>query len=210
MTMFQTPAPARSDLATASPRESGAHSRPFVRHGLLLAGGALAWAAAMVLFGLDPQGSGPIMAYAVGSGVFQLGLLALLRVLWCTDALGSGRIAKAALVIETVLVTLAIGSTAADGIGVSDLSQPAWALLDAFWPISMLGMFFIGIRIAIAGRWRGAYRFWPLVAESWAPVTIGSLMILGPGVAAVVGPAHLLTGYAVLGLLVATKSNEPV
>ena len=28
-------------------------------------------------------------------------------------------------------------------------------MLDMFWPLSMMGMFFIGIRIAIAGRWHG-------------------------------------------------------
>ena len=109
--------------------------------------------------------------------------------------------------METVLVTLALASTTVDGLGVSDLSQPAWALLDAFLPLSMLGMFLIGIRIAVAGRWRGARRFWPMVAESWAVVCIPTLMVAGPAVAAVVAPLHLLLGYVVLGLLVATKRS---
>jgi hypothetical protein len=184
-------------------------TRPYVKHGLLLSGGALTWALGMVLFGLDPQTPVGEAGYSAASGLFQLGLLALLRVLWRTNALGSGRIAKAALVIETVLVCFAIGSTLADGLGVSDLTQPGWALLDACWPFSMVGMFVIGLRIAIAGRWHGVRRFWPMIAESWALVTIPSLMIFGPAVAAVVAPLHLLVGYVVLGVLVATKRDEP-
>ena len=212
MTVSQQPAPARSDLTVtvASPAVTdGAVTHPFRRQGLLLTAGSAIWAAAMVLFGLDPATRAGEMGYSIASGVFHLGLLALLHVLWQTDALGTGRVAKGALAVETVLVTLAIGSTLADGIGVSDLSQPGWALLDAFWPFSMLGMFLIGIRIAIAGRWRGARRIWPLIAESWAVVTIPTLMVFGPDVAQVVAPLHLLAGYAVLGVLVATKPAEP-
>lgn len=209
MTVSQTPAPARSDLALPAPSvDEPATAHPFHPHGLLLSGGALAWAVGMVLFGLDPQTPAGEAGYSATSGLFQLGLLALLRVLWRTNALGTGRIAKAAIMVETALVTLAIGSTVADGIGVSDLSQPGWALLDACWPLSMLGMAIIGVRIAVAGRWHGVRRFWPVVAESWAPVTIGSLMIFGPSVAAVVGPLHLLVGYLVLGLLVTTKKAD--
>lgn len=207
MTLSQTPAPARSDVAVGPTLDPARSGRPFLRHGLLLATGALAWAAAMAVVGLDPQHRGGVIIFSLCSGLFQLGLLALLRVLSRTRALGSGRIARAAIAVETVLVTLALASTTVDGLGVSDLSQPAWALLDAFWPLSMLGMFLIGIRIAVAGRWRGARRFWPMVAESWAVVCIPTLMVAGPAVAAVVAPLHLLLGYVVLGLLVATKRS---
>ena len=207
MTISQTPAPARSDLAAADSGDHPITTRPFLKHGVLLSVGAVSWAFGMVLFGLDPQTPTGEAGYSTASGLFQLGLLALLRVLWRTRALGTGRVARAAIIVESVLVTLAIGSTLADGIGVSDLTQPGWALLDAFWPFSMLGMFVIGVRIAIAGRWHGVRRFWPLVAESWALVTLPSLMIFGPA-AAFVAPLHLLVGYTVLGVLVATKRAE--
>ena len=206
MTLSQTPAPARSDLVVDVPAPGAVAARPFLKHGALLSVGAVAWAAAIAVIGLDPQTAAGEAAYSLGSGLFQLGVLALLRVLWRTNALGSGKVAKAAILIETGLLTLAIGSTIADGVGVSDLTQPGWALLDAFWPFSMLGMFFIGIRIAVAGRWTGAARFWPMIAESWAVVTIPTLMIFGPSVAAAVAPLHLLIGYANLGILVARKS----
>jgi hypothetical protein len=81
-------------------------------------------------------------------------------------------------------------------------------VLDLFWPLSMLGMFLIGIRIAIAGRWRGPSRFWPTVAESWAVVTIPVMGALGADAARVVGSLHLVIGYAVLGLIVARKSAD--
>ena len=57
-------------------------------------------------------------------------------------------------------------------------------MLDAFWPLSMLGMFLIGIRIAVAGRWTGVSRYWPMVAESWAVVTVPAMAIFGPTVGA--------------------------
>ncbi len=209
MSVSQRPAPARSDLpAAAAETAAPAVRRPYRRQGLLLTIGSIAWATTMVLFDLDPTSRIGVIGYAFGSGLFQAGLLALLWVLWQTDALGTGRVAKTALGIEAVLVTLAIGSTIADGLGVSDMNQPGWALLDAFWPFSMLGMFLIGIRIAIAGQWRGVRRFWPLLAESWAVVTIPTLIVLGPVVAQIVAPLHLLVGYAVLGVLVATKPAE--
>lgn len=201
-----SPAPARSDVAAAA-TGAAATSQPFRTHGRVLTVGALAWAAGMVVTGLDPQESTGVMWYAAASGLFQVGLLFLLRVLWRTRALGEGRIARGVLRFEAVLVSLAIGSTVADGLGVSDLDQVGWALLDAFWPLSMLGMCFIGIRIAVAGRWRGVTRFWPMVAESWALVVIPVLNIFGEAAAAVVAPLHLVVGYAVLGVLVSRKQD---
>ena len=100
-----------------------------------------------------------------------------------------------------------MGSTSGDGLGVTDFDQIGWIVLDAFWPLSMLGMFLIGIRIAIAGRWTGVSRFWPMVAESWAVVTIPALGIFGEAVGLAVGCLHLLVGYAVLGVLVSRKTD---
>ena len=106
---------------------------------------------------------------------------------------------------EAFAVSMAMASTFVDAVGVSDLSQPAWLALDLFWPLSMLGMFLIGIRIAVAGRWEGLTRYWPIVAESWAVVTIPAMGIFGEEVGKYVGALHLLVGYAVLGVLVSRK-----
>src|SRR5690349_17001210 len=205
VTVSHSPAPARSDLV--APPTGARAARPYLLHGRVLSLGALSWAAAIAAFGANPHETLPLALFGVGSGFFQVGLFFLLRVLWRTRALGEGRVARTVLRVEAVFVALAICSTFVDAIAVSDLSQPGWLALDAFWPLSMLGMFLIGIRIAVAGRWRGARRFWPMVAESWAVVCIPTLLVVGPAVAAVVAPLHLLVGYLVLGLLVATKRS---
>jgi hypothetical protein len=205
MTLEQTPAAARTDVRPPAPAAVDRPTRPFRVHGTLLTVGALSWAVTQIVNGIDPHGSTEEAIYSLTSGTFQIGLLFLLNVLWRTQALGDGRLARFVLRLEAVVLLFAIGSTTVDGIGVSDLDQVGWLLLDMTWPLSMLGMFFIGIRIAIAGRWRGASRWWPLVAESWAVVSVPAYGIFGSTVAGFVGAAHLCVGYAVLGQIVARK-----
>lgn len=184
-------------------------ARPFNRHGNLLSVGAVAWAISQIVVGgLDPANdTSDLLIYGAGSALFQAGLLALLRVLWVSGAIGSGRIARTVLRVEAVLVTLALLSTIVDAFAISNLDQTGWAILDATWPLSMLGMFLLGIRVAIAGRWKGAARWWPLIAESWAIVTIPVMGAVGPSAATVVSVIHLLVGYTVLGRLVARRDH---
>jgi hypothetical protein len=200
--------PARTDVRPTTTSSGSPARRPYVLQGTVLSVGALAWAVTMAFGGIDPGETGADrVAFAFGSGLFQVGLLCLLTVLFRTRALGTGRLARFFVRFEAVLVVLAIGSTIADGTGVSNLDQTRWLLLDMFWPLSMLGMFLIGIRIAVAGRWRGVSRFWPMVAESWAVVVIPTMGIFGEDVAQVVAPLHLLVGYVVLGQIVARKEG---
>lgn len=206
MTLHQTPPPARSDVSRpAAPTATS--SRPFLLHGTVLTVGAVSWAITQAANGIDPHGTTEEAIYSLTSGVFQLGLLCLLRVLWRTQALGEGRLARFFIRLVFGMVLLAIGSTIGDGLGVTDLDQTGWLLLDMFWPLSMLGMFFIGIRIAIAGRWHGASRFWPMVAESWAVVCVPTMAIFGEDVATIVSFFHLCLGYGVLGQIVARKQG---
>jgi hypothetical protein len=206
VTIHHSPAPARSDVATPAPAGSGPR-HPYAVHGRVLTAGALAWAATMAVVGIDPVGHADEVAYSLSSGLFQVGLLFLLRTLWRTQALGEGRLARFVLRAEAVAVSLAIGSTASDGLGLTDFDQVQYIVLDAFWPLSMLGMFLIGIRIAVAGRWTGATRLWPMVAESWAVVVIPTMGIFGDAVAHVVAVVHLVIGYGVLGVLVSRKTH---
>jgi len=206
MTIEQTPATARTDVRRpAAASGTTRPTRPFHKRGMLLTAGALSWALAMVVMGSDPHGSTEEAIYSLASGLFQIGVMGLLTVLWQTQALGEGRLARFFLRVEAVVLGLAIGSTFVDGISVSNLDQAGWLLLDMTWPLSMFGMFLIGIRIAIAGRWHGVSRFWPLVAESWAIVTVPAYGIFGSTVAGFIGAAHLCVGYAVLGQIVARK-----
>ena len=206
MTISHSPAPARSDVVAPAPTGSGPR-HPYAVHGRVLSVGAVAWSASILAVGQDPHTTVGLAVFGLGSGLFQVGLLFLLRTLWRTRALGEGRFARGVLRFETFAVAMAIASTFVDAIGVSDLTQPAWLALDLFWPLSMLGMFLIGIRIAVAGRWTGLSRFWPMVAESWAVVTIPAMGIFGEAAGKYVGALHLLVGYAVLGVLVSRKQG---
>jgi hypothetical protein len=207
MTLEQTPAAARTDVRRPAATTRTTPTRPFFKRGMLLTAGAVAWGLDSAIFGTDPHGSFEEALSSITSGTFQLGILGLLTVLWATKALGEGRLARFFLRLEGVVLVFAMGSTFVDGIGVSDLDQVGWVLLDLCWPLSMLGMFLIGIRIAIAGRWHGKSRFWPLVAESWGPIVVPTFGIFGSTVAGVVSLVHLCVGYGVLGQIVARKER---
>jgi hypothetical protein len=208
MSLSTTPAPARTDTAAQRPTTSAARRAASTRSvrgaGVAVAVGSSAWAGGILAFGLNPAGGWEATTYNVSSLLFQLGLVALVSVQLRTGATGTGRLARFFLHAEHVLLSLAIVSTLT-WILAPESGDEAWFLaLDAFWPLSMLGMFAIGIRIAIAGRWTGAARWWPLGAESWAPVNIPIAQAL-PTLSPYVAAGHLLVGYAALGLLLALK-----
>ena len=209
MSLTKTSAPARSDVAQGTPAAPvAASARPYSKHGTMLTVGALAWSSMIAVFGLNSEGLAYQYAHNASAFLFQVGVLALVRVLWRTKAIGVGKVARTVLRIETGALLLAMASTVSDFFGLTDLDNPASLALDMFWPLSMLGMFLIGIRIAIAGRWKGVSRFYPMVAESWAVVSVPSLAIFGEGVARWVAAAHLVVGYAVLGQIVARKKAD--
>ena len=113
------------------------------------------------------------------------------------------------LKVEYVLLALASIWSVLHATLPSGMQDAAWlAALDLFWPLSMLGMFVIGVKIAFAGRWSGLLRFWPLVAETWAVVTVPSYGIFGETAGQYVGGVHLLIGYGVLGLLLARLPHQ--
>ena len=207
MTISTTPAPARTD-ALAAPASTGSRPVPSTRSvrtaGRLVAAGSALWATGLLLFGVDAETGWQSTAEGLSSLAFQLGLVALVAVQLRTGATGTGRLARFFLHVEHVLLGLAITSTLAYSF-FPEYSDEAWFMaLDAFWPLSMLGMAAIGVRIAIAGRWKGLARVWPLGAESWAPVVIPVSALL-PGAASYVGAGHLLVGYAALGVLLAVR-----
>lgn len=212
MSLSTTPAPARTDATVrraSSTPAAAAGLRRVRAAGLITAAGSAAWAGAILAFGLG--GDTPVEAavYHGSTLLFQVGLVALVAVQLATRATGSGRLARGFLHVEHVLLGLAMLAT------LQTILVPAWdehpgaIALDAFWPISMLGMFAIGIRIAVAGRWSGAARWWPLGAESWAPVNI-PVAVLAAGISPYVAAGHLLVGYAGLGLLLALRPELTV
>ncbi|SDF03175.1 hypothetical protein SAMN05660662_0788 [Blastococcus aurantiacus] len=210
MSVNTSPAPARTDT-TATPRTRNDPTRAVRLGGLAMAAGAAAWALGTVLtYDVDPVDGEYPLAYKASSLLFQLGLVALVAVQLRTRATGTGRLARRFLHAEHVMLGLAIASSI-QWMVAPDVSEDAIFLaLDAFWPLSMLGMAAIGIRIAIAGRWRGPARVWPAVAETWVLVMLPVSALASAEVGSFVGAAHLLVGYTVLGLILALRPELTV
>jgi hypothetical protein len=166
--------------------------------------GALAWSVTTVLFPWHESERNFRITDLTGLA-FQIGVMALLSVMMRTQAIGTSRRARIGLRVELVLLSLASTWSLLHAIVPDTVDSTALAILDVFWPLSMLGMFVIGIKVALAGRWRGALRWWPLAAESWAIVTIPAIGILGQSAGGLVGAGHLLVGYCVVGLLLALR-----
>lgn len=204
-----TPARARTDVPVAGPPEA---SRPLApgtvrRLGLGLTAGTLTWAASIFAFSTMNEGVTARVGDLTGLA-FQLGLFALLTVQIRTLATGTSRVSRVMLKVELVLLGLAGVWSLLHGVLPASLQEhPAMLILDVSWPLSMLGMMIIAIRLAFAGRWRGVLRWWPLVAESFVVVTIPATIIFGDAGARWVGGSHLLIGYATLGLLLALRPH---
>lgn len=207
MSLSTTPAPARTDAPRAAAETTTrpvASTRLVRRAGVAVATGAGLWATGLLAFGLNAEEGWRSALEGVSSLMFQLGLVALVTVQLRTGATGTGRLARFFLHLEHVLLGLAITSTLAYVITPGSAEEAWFLALDVFWPLSMLGMAAIGVRIAIAGRWKGLARFWPLGAESWAPVVIPLAAIVS-GAASFVAAGHLLVGYAMLGVILARR-----
>ena len=164
-----------------------------------------AWAVACAALGTTPPaGTWQATVVNLTAVAFQIGLIFLVTVQMRTGAIGTGRLARTLLHVEHVLLGLATVSSLMWALTPGLYDTPIFLIIDIFWPLSMLGMAAIGIRIAIAGRWTGVARFWPTVAESWAPVTVPTALLL-PAAAQYVGAGHLLIGYVALGVILARR-----
>jgi hypothetical protein len=206
MTLSSTPASARTDGAVGTDRR-GRRDVPLAAHGIVLAVGAAAWSAASYRYGFDSSSETGTKVADLSGLAFQLGVLALVQLQIRTAATGPGLGARAMLQVERVLLGLAMVWTASHALLPGSREDTWMAVLDVCWPLSMLGMFVIAVKIAFAGRWRGIARFYPLVAESWVLVTIPTLAIFGRTVGDLVGATHLLVGYTTLGVLLALRSD---
>jgi hypothetical protein len=215
-TILTQPAKARTDVVVEAGRSVSREpqTRPTIsqatvrRLGLGLTAGALTWAATIFTVGTVAEGMDARIG-DLGGLAFQLGLFGLLTVQFRTLATGLSRTAVAMLKVEYVLLTLASIWSVLHATVPADMQDAPWLVaLDMFWPLSMLGMFVIGVKIAFAGRWTGLVRWWPLVAETWAVVTVPSYGILGQTAGQYVGGVHLLIGYGVLGLLLTRRPHE--
>lgn len=208
MNVTTTTAPARTDVTPAADAAAPAVTEKAVRgHALVLAAGTASWAAASFTYGFTPDSDTGTMIQDLTGFAFQFGVLSLVGLQLKTRATGLGRKAVGMLKVEGLLLGLAMTWSFIHGVVPSARDEVWLAVLDVFWPLSMLGMAVIGIKVALTGRWRGAARFWPLVAESWVLVSLPSLAIFGREVGEFVGATHLLVGYMTLGLIIAARPH---
>ncbi|RFU19695.1 hypothetical protein [Geodermatophilus marinus] len=205
MSISTTPVPARTDAPAATRTRPTAPTSLVRRAGLGVTAGSLAWAVPVALLGTTPPaGSWQALVVNLGAVLFQLGLVGLVAVVLRTGAIGTGRLARNLLHLEHALLGVAMFSSLLWAFAPGLYDTGFFSVVDLFWPISMLGMAAIGVRIAIAGRWTGIARFWPAVAESWAPVVVPTSFLL-PAVTQYIGAAHLLVGYVALGLILVRR-----
>ena len=224
MSITRTTAPARTDVpvstgATSTPatgdrRSALPHPRQASevpvdpawvrRRGVVLAAGTAVWAAATLAIGLNELDPLWGRVSELSGLALQAGLFALLAVQVRTRATGTSRLARGMLRAEQVLLALATTSTVLSTVDFES-PGPVVVAMDAFWPLSMLGMLVIAIKSAVAGRWRGALRGWPLYAEAYFPVVMGAVIAFGAGWTDVASATQVLTGYAVLGVLLALR-----
>jgi hypothetical protein len=205
MSLSTAPAPARTDVATAPGAAPGTSTRLVRTAGIAVAAGAGSWAAAVAALGTTPPaGTWQAVVVNLTAVAFQLGLAFLVTAQMRTGAIGTGRLARRLLHVEHVLLSVAMVSSLLWAFTPGLYDTTVFFVLDLFWPLSMLGMAALGVRIAIAGRWKGVARFWPAVAESWAPVVVPTSFLV-PTLTQYVGAAHLLIGYVALGVILATR-----
>ncbi|WP_224401458.1 hypothetical protein [Pseudonocardia sp. ICBG1034] len=198
--------PAASGPAVPAPAcpPAGPAAATVRRAGVGLCAGAVAFAAGLAA-STAVQDPASLWSH-VGGLLFQGGLWGLLVVLHRTRATGDGRFGRGLLWTVAALLVPATVSSAVSLVAPPSATGATWyLLLDVCWPLSMLGMAVIGVTVAVVGRYRGALRWWPMVAESWALVTVPTVALAGPVAGGVVGTVHALLGYGVLGLLLARR-----
>ncbi|MET7395873.1 hypothetical protein ABZS66_20495 [Dactylosporangium sp. NPDC005572] len=204
MTIRTEPIPARTDLgpATATP---GISARATRIAGAILTAGSLSWAGAIFTVGNNPDDSLGMTIQDLTGGLFQLGIFALLAVQLRTRATGVSKAARVALYVEHVI--LAIATIWSFAHAVPALRDAAWLVpMDICWPLSMFGMFLIGVKLFFSKRWKGLARVWPFIAETWFICTVPAFVILGESrVVDFIGGTHLVIGYATLGAILALK-----
>lgn len=167
--------------------------------GALLAVGTVAWAVGMAIAG-EHEGFGwQSLLGGATALVFQAGIARLLLLQYRTAAMGEGPLARGVYHLQSVFLAGAVVSTLLDAFWLLH-GTPVWMAFDLCWPLSMATMVGIGIRVAIAGRWTGSIRWTTLWAQSWFVTSIPVVLIVRDA-GLWVASAQLISGYAVLGLL---------
>ena len=177
--------------------------------GCALAVSAPVWAATVVVFGDVTDFGWRTLLAGITALAFQASIVALLRLEESSGAMSrpgaSGRVAVVGHRVQYALMAGAVMSTLLD---MFELLQGTvvWAVFDACWPLSMLGMVIIGVRIAVVGRWHGALRWHTLFAHSWL---LWGIPLMAFGTAGQLGMvAQVVLGYGLLGVRIAARPAD--
>ena len=166
----------------------------------VLIGGAT-WCVTLLIAGVPENGMNNAIEIW-GSGVFQIGLVALLATMRSTGATGSSRFGRGVLNAEIIAVGLAIAWTIPYLFDANRPNDAILLVLDAFWPLSMLGLVVVGVQVVRAGRWPSPARYLPLAASLLIPLDIVAMTVLDESGALVVRALYLGVAYALAGLAI--------
>ncbi len=173
--------------------------------GALTAIGGVVWGIAWIV---SPSQSGANSQVEIwASGVFQVGLFALLAVMWVTAATGTGRVARSILAAEIVALVLAVAWTVPYLFDANREPTDLLVVLDVFWPLSMAGFIVVGIMVARAKRWPAPLRYLPLAASLLIPVDIAVAWAPDAVRYAVMG-AYLAVAYGLTGLALIRQAGQ--
>jgi hypothetical protein len=175
--------------------------------GIAVALGAITWSIGWLQAGVRPTGADgqPIndRVEIWTSGIYLLGLLALLLTMRVTCATGMGRLGRWALNVEIMAVILAIGWTIPFAFDANREHNLVLTVLDAFWPLSMLGKIVIGMLIIHARRWPTPARYLPFAASMLFPIYIATGVLgLSEWTQTVVRAIYFAVAHVLLGLAV--------
>lgn len=180
--------------------------------GASAAAGALTWSTTWIVTGVPERGVNDAVEIW-GSLAFQLGVVALLVAMRGTDATGTSRWGRWVLSGEAVLMALAMAWT------VPHLVDPNYQakndsvvlmVLDAAWPLSMLGLVAVAVAVACSRRWPSPLRWMPLAASLLIPVDIVTMLLFGAWTEIVVRAVYLSATYGALGLLLVRHASDAV
>jgi hypothetical protein len=173
--------------------------------GALVTVGGVVWGLAWILTPSEQGDNSQVEIWA--SGVFQLGLLALLAVMWVSRATSANRTARGLLAAEVVAVLLALAWTVPYLFDANRPTTGVLVVLDAFWPLSMAGLIVVGIMVAAAGQWPSPLRYLPLVAALLIPLDI-AVSWAPDEVRNVVMGVYLAISYGLLGIGIVRESDR--
>jgi len=173
--------------------------------GALVTLGGVLWGLSWIASPSEEGGNSQVEIWA--SGVFQLGLLALLAVMWVSRATGTSRTARGLLAAEVVAVILALAWTVPYLFDANRPTTGILVVLDAFWPLSMVGLVVIGVLVARTGQWPSPLRHLPLLASLIIPVDIAVSWAPDEVRNAVMG-GYLAVSYGLLGLGMIRESDR--